>query len=524
MRDLTKKLLAVTASVILASTAMLSGCGSVEGDSDDKAPKVDNVTDSAKTAVEAVGNTLSTVKDMATGEIDKAYSGSITVGFGKPVAQAMGVDRLGDIKLSSDTKAKAGDLSATLSLGYDGNDIISAEIIREEETGRVFIGSPELNDGYLYLDSADLEALADEMGEEMDIDLGSLEQDGTNALAKLDSIDIDEEALEESLDGYLKIVEDKLPDTKDGEKVSGEIDGIKYTLDTKKMDVSGGDVNSILTAICEKAKTDDALLSLIDQFAEISGEASLKEEFINEINAALEEGFITGEDADEVASFDIYYNDGEFSGIGFANPDNPSDRMEVIWYVNGDECCGMYSLTESESGSTQLIKGSAKIDDGATDVNISVDIEELSMSFSIDDLKIVDEESGAFTGDIAFTYAMSGDESTSFEVTLKSESTSKKLDLSGSVKVNGEEYITVDVVGKETKATDMKIPSGKLYKLTDDEQTEQYLESIDSEKLMSTVKDALGDELYTALFNSSEIEDDWEEEEYWDEAELEYWD
>lgn len=103
---------------------------------------------------------------------------------------------------------------------------------------------------------------------------------------------------------------------------------------------------------------------------------------------------------------------------------------------------------------------------------------------------------------------MSVDDGTSMEIKAESKSTSKKLDISSDITVNGEKYLSVSITGKETKATDVKIPSGNIYDVTDDAQLEAYGATVDTEKFMEDIKDALGDELYNALFIS--YDDDWD--------------
>ncbi len=498
MLNLSKKLTALALSVLLASGSLLSACGSVEGDADEKPVKSDNIKESAALAIKSVGNTASTVKDMAMGETDKAYSGEIRLELGKSLAASMGVDKIEELVLSSDTKAKNGNFSTTLTFTYGDDDVISGEVIREGETGRIYMGIPKLSDGYLYADSDYIETMMKSATDNMGVQVMPSTID-TESVEALDDVDFDA-----MIEDYAKTVKDNLPEGTEAGKTEGEIGGVSYTLDVKKMAVSGQDALNVITAVTQKLKSDETVAKILDEM----GDPEAKQDFYDELDG-MSEG-ISGEDLAETAEFDIYYQDGSFAGFSFANPDDASQKLEIILYVEETACCGKLALTGTDDDVSMT--GSAKLDNNATSVSIDFAASDVSMKFAIDDFKIVDEESGAFTGSVDFSVD-SGDDG-SVSVNMESKSTAKKLDLSASVKVNGEKLVDVAVTGSETKASDVKIPDGKLYDVSDEAQLEAYGSTIDVEKFQNDLRKALGDDVYGMMFGGSSLDDEFTAPEY----------
>ncbi len=493
MLNLSKKLTALTLSVLLASGSLLSACGSVEGDADEKPVKADNIKESAAIAIKSVGNTATTVKDMAMGETDKAYSGEIKLELGKSLAASMGVGNIEELCLSSDTKAKNGNFSTTLAFSYGGDEVISGEVIREGETGRIYMGVPKLSDGYLYADESYIETLMQEATAGMAIEAMPSTVDNTAALEAFEDVDFDA-----MIEEYAQTVKDNLPEGTDAGKTEGEIGGVSYTLDVKKVSLSGQDALNVITAVTQKLKSDETVSKILDEM----GDPEAKQDFYEELDG-MSEG-MSDDDLSGTAEFDIYYQDGSFAGFAFANPDDKSEKVEIFLYVEETACCGKFALPGTDDDVSMT--GSAKLEDNATSVSIDVAASDMSMKFAIDDFKIVDEESGAFTGSVDFS--VDSGENGSVSVNMESKSTAKKLDLSASVKVNSEKLVDVTVMGSETKASDVKIPDGKLFDISDEAQLEEYGSTIDVEKFQSDLKKTLGDDLYGKMFGGNSFEDE----------------
>ena len=114
------------------------------------------------------------------------------------------------------------------------------------------------------------------------------------------------------------------------------------------------------------------------------------------------------------------------------------------------------------------------------------------MTFEVEDFKVVDEETGAFKG--TMRYSMKADEM-SASVEFVSKSTAKKTDFEITMDVDGENMMTVTFVGEETKATDVTIPSGQVYDISDEAQMEAYGATVDAEGFTKRLQEILGDDL-----------------------------
>lgn len=498
---LTKKLLAAAVSVTLSASMLLSGCGKVEGDADDKAAKkVGNISESAKLAVSTVGNTAENIKDIFTGQSDKAFSGELSVSFGKDAAKELGVDKLEDFALTSDVKAKDGNIETLLGVKYGGDELINADIIRDDSTGNIYFGSKQLSSAYLYITGEEIETAMGEMESELSEGMGA------NTLAEVLTVepyltmngeemsDEDVQILEKKLDEYAEEIEKNAPQGAEGEKVTGDIDGVSYTLDSKQYMVSGNDALNMVTAVADKLKTDDELLDMFTKY--YGGQEVSRQDIIDAVDELVADMKDSG-DLGETVPFTVYYQNDEFAGLAF---DFDDEALDMLWYVEDEAACAKFDMDSTGDGDDILLTASAKIDNGATDVSAKLEIPETaSMSFKIDDFMIVDEETGAFKGSVDISVS-GGDQSMS--ISAKSDSTSSKLDMSAEMSMNGEKLISISLTGKETKATDIKIPSGKIFDATDEAQLEQYAATVDPEKLQKDIKDALGDDLYSAMFES----------------------
>lgn len=514
MLKLTKRLLALSVSVVLSSTVLLAGCGKVEGDADDKPVKADSIGDSAEMALNTVGNTAQNIQDMFTGKSDRAYSSKIKLSIGKPLAKEMGLDKIEDIVFTSDVKAKKGNVQTLLGLKYGKDELVSADIVRDEETGNVYFGCEQLSPGYLYISGSDIDAYIEEFTEEMLYEFDVNDMDEVLEQVEIPEIDFDE--IEDQLGKYEDAIKDNMPKGKDKDKVTGEIDGVKYSLDCKSYTFSGNDAVNIVSAVVDELKKDETVLSLIEEYGEAEGVT--KQDFIDELDDMVSE-LKDSDDLDNTIDFDVYYQGDNFAGISFTNEDSgtyytSTESVDMFWYSTDKEMCGKFEFIDKYDDSdwsyddTMLMSCSAKLDSNGTDFSAKIEVDDASMSFKIEDFQIVDEESGAFTGSVEFSMTVDDE---SFVIKGESKSTSKKLDLSASMSYNGEEYLSVSITGEETKATDVSIPKGDVYNANDSEQLEAYAATIDTEKFQEDIKDSLGEDLYDAMFPTYDhYYDDWD--------------
>lgn len=478
MTKLSKKLLALTVSVILASTAMLSGCGKIEGDSDEEKK---TIKENVGTVFSSVSNTGETIEKALSGETDTGYSAELKIDLGELVAG----QKTETITISADAKAKGGNAQTIIGAKYGKDAIATLDMVRDGENGNVYIGIPELSPAYMLVTEAGAEQMITDMIEEeygMSYDemLGEYEA-AMGGLENMDMPELDVEQLEESLEGYFTIVKDTLPQQTDAGKITGEVGDVSYELDKKTVTLTEADAVNTVKALAEKLKTDDAMLDLLAQSSGVT-----KEELVVQIDLYLADIPEQGEMDTEAITFDIYYQDDVFAGLGYDEADGAA--VNFVYYITDSEFCLNFDIIEE--GVKEGFDMSATTDGYMTNVDANFNADGVNMTFSIDDFKIVDEKTGAFQGTMSASVKENGQVVASFEA--KSDSTADKLDLSFSAKMQGEELISATLTGKKTKASDVKIPSGQVYDITDEAQMEQYGATVDIESFEKRLEGIMG--------------------------------
>ncbi len=477
MTKLSKKLLALTVSVILASTAMLSGCGKIEGDSDEEKK---TIKENVGTVFSSVSNTGETIEKALSGETDTGYSAELKIDLGELIVGK----KTETITISAEAKAKNGNAQTIIGAKYGKDAIATLDMVRDGENGNVYIGIPELSPAYMLVTEAGAEQMITDMiEEEYGMSYDELLREYEAAMGGLENMDIPEldvEQLEESLEGYFTIVKDTFPQQADAGKITGEVGDVSYELDKKTVTLTEADAVNTVKALAEKLKTDDTMLDLMAQRSGMT-----KEELVEQIDLYLADVPEQGEMDNEPITFDIYYQDDTCAGFGY---EADGSKVNFVYYITDSEFCLDFDITEK--GVKEGFDMSATTDGYITNVDANFNADGVNMTFSIDDFKIVDEETGAFQGTMSASVKENGQTVASFEA--KSDSTADKLDLSFSAKMQGEELISATLTGKKTKASDVKIPSGQVYDITDEDQMEQYGATVDTEAFEKRLEGIMG--------------------------------
>lgn len=480
------------------------------------------------TVADNINNTLDNAEKAMKGELDFAYDGSVKVTFGDGFTELSG-QSISPVSMNISTKQKGKNMGMDYSIAYNDNNLISMNAVLAREENAAYIQVPELSDAYLKVDSTEAETyLKDEMG----IDFGSFDTSDVD-------MNIDYEGLEKSLEEYEQVIKDNLPEGTEGEKVKGDIDGVKYELTTKSYTITGEDINKATIAVLEKAKTDTNFKSIYDQaMAETYGSMTTTydseysytpptyEETIDELITEMKGSIVDSSSVDVV----LYYNDGEFAGFNMI-PDDDEGELNVI-LLSDDDAEAVDINFDSGDGAKMTMYGAIKESDdvlnGSYDISVNDDDgTNVQVIFEVKDLQESDDSfKGTIRTDVNF---VTTEESFSgwFEVT--SNSTNDNTDLSMEVGANGKSVVTVDIEVKKTEASDVAIPSGKTYNALNDAEMEEYLAALDLEGFESKIKNALGDELYAELFESSyddydsDYDYDWDDEDYdWDDEDYDW--
>ena len=84
-------------------------------------------------------------------------------------------------------------------------------------------------------------------------------------MGQLEGLEFDTDAMTENLGKYIDAALGAMPEGKEGEEVSGDIEGYDYTSTTKTYTITGKDFANMLKAVLEEAKNDENLKSLYEQ-------------------------------------------------------------------------------------------------------------------------------------------------------------------------------------------------------------------------------------------------------------------
>lgn len=490
MTKLSKRVLALTVSVILSSTALLGGCGSVEGDYEDTAGEKKTIKENISTVFSSASNAGETITSALSGETDTAYSAELTVDFGKALTKDAGMD-LDTITISSDSKIKNGNAQTVIKGKYGKDTLATADIVRDKETGNIYIGIPELSPAYMMVTGDFVEQQANGLLDQIEgsVDISTDLTVGGEQLMSTDNLpEISEEDLDKMFDTYYNIVIGSFSEPVANGTVSGDIDDVEYKFDKKTLTVTNQEIADMLNKLAETAKNDEIILDLIEQYG--AAEGVTVEDFQASIDQALGE-MQNAEVQDASADIDLYYQDDEISGFAMTMD---GMKVEMFCYMTDSELCAAVNMTNSaEEAQDMKMTLSAETDGYMTDLTAKLDMgEEGYMTFEVEDFKVVDEETGAFKG--TMRYSMKADEM-SASVEFVSKSTAKKTDFEITMDVDGENMMTVTFVGEETKATDVTIPSGQVYDISDEAQMEAYGATVDAEGFTKRLQEILGDDL-----------------------------
>lgn len=502
MTKLSKKLLAFSTSVILASTALMAGCGKVEGDLDEEKKTIsENVTSVFNT----VNNASDTIVSAMNGETDTAYSADITISIGEDIAKQSGMQDIKDVTLSADTKIKNGNAQVTIEAEYGSDTLATFDMVREKETGNIYVSIPELTAASLLIPQEYLETMPEDMMMSNMNPMGSLddmvdvETDATISFEGQELIDadqmltapeFDEEELNALFEEIVKIVEENMPQQVDAGTKSGEVGDVEYKFDKKTLTITSEDIEKTAVAVFEELKANETFLSMIDTYG--AAEGMTKDEFIGQIEAAID-GMEEQPLEQSSMTFDIYYQGEDVSGIAFTFNDTSS--CEMFYYVEDNECCMKVDMTNSADVSGNLLMElTAETDGYETDLWAQAVTADSKMVFEVADFKVVDEESGAFKGTMTLDVI---DEATqqSFTYKVVSDSTASKTDIEMSLFEGKNEVITIGFVGEETTASDVKIPSGQVFDASDEAQLEAFAATVDVEGFQTKLMDILGEDL-----------------------------
>lgn len=520
-----KSFLTPVLSGVLALTVVGSGAAYyfefVKDSGDGKAKTADESSQSgAVTIDEAAKNIeaqLNKAQQLAKGEYNGAYTAQVTYKPSQSVSDTVGLSTpLSDVSVSVEAKQKDKMTSVNYGFNYGANSVISANMVIDNANETAYFQIPEFSDAYLTGNADDLAALVQEYasaagtGTVFDEDYSSYDFDDYDSddsyeassytadmmaspAAGLSDLnvdalsDIDFDALLTDLETYGDTIKENAPEATDGADKTGEIDGKSYTLTTKTYTITKEDGKKIAQAVADKAKADETLKGAMTS-------AGLSEDDYN----SMWDGLLTSIDEgdDSALTFDVYYNGDEVQGFKAEGGD---DSYQIVNYSTDKQMILDWKFTSD--GTDEFVAAGAVDIDGDT-INGSVKMtmndsdETTNVTATYDNLTAGED---SLTGKITINVTDSSD---NISMVYDFNNSGTNIDTNIALSANDTDLGTIAITAQETDASDITVPSGTMYNISDDDQLDQYVSSMNGDAWLESLKTTLGEELYNLIFNA----------------------
>lgn len=520
-----KSFLTPVLSGVLALTVVGSGAAYyfefVKDSGDGKAKTADESSQSgAVTIDEAAKNIeaqLNKAQQLAKGEYNGAYTAQVTYKPSQSVSDTVGLSTpLSDVSVSVEAKQKDKMTSVNYGFNYGANSVISANMVIDNANETAYFQIPEFSDAYLTGNADDLAALVQEYasaagtGTAFDEDYSSYDFDDYDSddsyeassytadmmaspAAGLSDLnvdalsDIDFDALLTDLETYGDTIKENAPEATDGADKTGEIDGKSYTLTTKTYTITKEDGKKIAQAVADKAKADETLKGAMTS-------AGLSEDDYN----SMWDGLLTSIDEgdDSALTFDVYYNGDEVQGFKAEGGD---DSYQIVNYSTDKQMILDWKFTSD--GTDEFVAAGAVDIDGDT-INGSVKMtmndsdETTNVTATYDNLTAGED---SLTGKITINVTDSSD---NISMVYDFNNSGTNIDTNIALSANDTDLGTIAITAQETDASDITVPSGTMYNISDDDQLDQYVSSMNGDAWLESLKTTLGEELYNLIFNA----------------------
>ena len=428
---------------------------------------------------------------------DFGYKADLNITFGHGFKTVAEIDEdIKSIDISAVANSKDGKASADINVKYDSKSLVTLNGIYDSSNEKFYAKIPELNDAYLSGTKDEIEKLA---ASYMDLDDDDYDYIvGTEDYVSYDNIDyekieqalkdLDPEEFAKHLNEYADLIKEKLPEGKDTDAVTGEIDGHAYNYSAKSYTVTGNDAKSAVKAVADKAKSDD-------YFKKLAENCGLDEKAYNEMLYSLTSEFddMTAEDLKEEAKFNVCYDGDSFRGIIVKNDDGDSG----IVFVLNDDYVGLHMIDTYGLLVNNFYLSLSDFDFDNNNAKFKLKLILENNSENDDDIKAV--------------------------IDIVSDSTEEKQNVTANLNVNEYDCITVKFTGEKIEPTDVTIPTENVYSIADSADLAKYLSNCDVEGFKNNLKNVLGESLYNTLinaFNGSNYEDYDEDSDPSDDSEL----
>ena len=520
------KVLTPVLAGVLGVSVVGSGVGYylVNKDSD-KAVKPEQTMDTMKMSLTQVEQTMTDnvtdVEKAVKGELDYAYDSSLKITFGEGITtfgkNAGAKQSVKPVQIDTKVKQKGQNSQADITAKYNDATLISLETIYARDKNAAYFRIPELSSAYITATEADLKKTFEDYAKKMQsrTGAGSAQKD-LNISKDLDLKNfgiktpelksIDSAKLEKSLKEYYELFKSKLPAKKDNGTVSGDINGNAYNYKVVTYTITGKQMQDALNAVLDKMAGDADLKKLFDdQMAASKAAARSKIKSYADFIAQLKkETAINSENANKTAAIDVYYDGEEIVG-GAVKYDNKSIAKAVL--INKDTVNAI-DIAVTDNNGKELFKanGASKLTDGTISGTYTISANAanktaLNGTITLDKVVLKDDY---FNGTVAISFNAPGKTggAQSFGAKITGNCTKDKKDIKFTIDTNGKNLMTVDFKQNKTEATDVALPTEKVFTTS---QLDQYKATCDIEGFKENINNALGTNVFSLFDNFGKL-------------------
>ncbi len=441
---------------------------------------------SVSKAADKVSAMLEEVTQAANGELEGGYNASMTFTPGADIVAEM--PELKTISMTVDAKMKDKLMGADYAFSYDSKPLISMQMVLDADKETGYFTVPDLSEGVLTASAADVQGLVEQNLNAPINPIAGTESGEAMVKAPKPDLEaiknIDYEALIKDIASYADTFMENFPAPEDGGDYTLDSEGVSFDLKVKSYTVTPEDQQKIADALTEKLKADDQLKGLFTA-------CGMTEEQFEEMWANVGAGSTEG----ETVKFDLYYYNDEAVGIEFKEAGGVTGHAFCV----SDEEHLLIDCDLATDTTTAECKGLLTHENDVIDGDITLKVDDgngvVNGVIEYNSIKATEDE---VNGEVVMTVTVDGEELSKITMNMDANADTAKMNMAMITK--GKDLGTFDVNVQKTDASDVKIPEGKAYKMTDENEMKAYLESCDIESFKANVKDALGEELFAKLF------------------------
>lgn len=478
-----KSLMKRSLSVLLAGAMSLTVFTACDDKDKDKDSKASSVKEMLLEVFDTAANSNS-FYGVFSGNANFASKAESVIEFGEGVTKALGTE-VKPLSLTSETKLKGSNAGTDIAISYDGKNLVSLIGVYDNDSKAAYIKIPELSDAYISTSSKDLEGVKDNIISS-GMALGGIETPVVSNFKKLLELKVTD--YQKIFNDYIKIVTDALPEASKEEDFSGSLSDVKYDYKLKTFTITSDDAKKIIEDVFEKLKNDEKIKELavdvLGSYIKIT-----EDNYASKVDQ-LKDKAIGSVSSDFNEEINLIFDGKDIVGI--------KDEATFMCIDKKD------AYVQSVESETLKYLFKATEDDGKIDYEYTLDIvandeysKNVSISVKADDFEIVDKDNGLSSGELNAAIKV---DNYNVKIEASDKAESKKLNSAMKITVNDVEYAEITSKSVITNASDISVPSGKIYKL---DQMEEYQASMKIEEFMTSIQTALGEDLIASITSSA---------------------